>query len=539
MKSIRKYNSLSCMLHCIVLAMMLIPASALYAQNSSLTIDGPLEYLENDQTALGSQRKNDQNGRPMALFKVLAPQTSGFVFDAGAVGGFLNQESYGREIWVYVPSKCQELSISHEKFGSLIFELPALREGGVYQMKLNIGGGRYVNITTSGSEANGATISVDGEVIGNAPIYNYYMSFSTYKVKAERGRSLGETTFEVKPAKEGEKSQMQLVVQMIDQTPHYGNVNITVAGDPNAEIIYQGQSVGTGSWTTMLKEGTHEVITRKADCDEGVTVFTVKPQTDNNVTAHAPTPHKGNLILEILPKSATVISDGRDTLDHFQQQALTVGTHQIDVMRKDYKTITRHINILHNETSTYTIELPAENYLTDTLAFYFGLGYTASKLSGLTGYVGGVWNRFDLQFSYTLGMSKSNNVYMYNHDADTGHELGSGNNYKMNAVGFSLGYQIRLTPRLGITPQIGYLSQMLSASVIEGTGKYFDGAKASNLTIGTKILAVPTKHMYLFVAPQYAIPMSKDDTFQKVADAADFSAGGISVSAGVIFNFGK
>ena len=88
--------------------------------------------------------------------------------------------------------------------------------------------------------------------------------------------------------------QMNFNVQMFDQTSHFGDVTVTV-DDPNADIIYQGERVAAGTWKTMLKEGTHEVITRKADSDDGVTLFTVRPQTQNNVKATAPTPHTGTI----------------------------------------------------------------------------------------------------------------------------------------------------------------------------------------------------------------------------------------------------
>jgi len=75
--------------------------------------------------------------------------------------------------------------------------------------------------------------------------------------------------------------------------------------------------------------------------------------------------------------------------------------------------------------------------------------------------------------------------------------------------------------------------------LIEGTTKYADGAKATSLTLGAKILGVPAHRVYVFLTPELAIPISKDDTFDKAAKAGNFSAGGFSVSLGVLLNFGK
>lgn len=102
-----------------------------------------------------------------------------------------------------------------------------------------------------------------------------------------------------------------------------------------------------------------------------------------------------------------------------------------------------------------------------------------------------------------------------------------------------LGYQFRLIPRLSITPQVGYMHQMLSASAMEGSDKFADGAAAQSLSFGVKVIGVPVQHLYFFVAPEYALPIKKDSTFGRVADAADFHAGGLSVSVGIHVNFGN
>ena len=100
-----------------------------------------------------------------------------------------------------------------------------------------------------------------------------------------------------------------------------------------------------------------------------------------------------------------------------------------------------------------------------------------------------------------------------------------------------LGYQIVLTERLGITPQIGYEAERLSGSVKDGTNLYGDGASASCISLGAKLLWAPIQRLYLFANPAFSIGASKDDNFKKIEDNSDISAGGFMMSLGAIFNF--
>ena len=508
------------------------------AMKAQLTVDN-FEQRINDQSGMATNiTVRDPNGDRCALIKVYAPQVDGFSFYGGVTSGFLTTETHGNEIWVFAPSSAQSITISHALFGRVEYEYPvALGKGSTYELLLNVGSGRFVNINSTGTTE--ARVTIDGKYVGVTPIYNHYMPYGKYQVVAEKERFEGRTEIEVVAKKKGDGNQQSFNIQMIDQTPHYGDVTVTVADDPNAEIFFQGERVGAGSWKSMLKEGTHEVITRKSDCNDAVTIFTVKPQTQNDIKADAPVPHTGNIQIYTRPRNVTATYDGENSVDLTSIQVLPVGTHQFTISRKGYVTANPNILVRHNETTVDTIALEPINYLKNKWAFYFGVGYTLSSLSGLTTYAGAVWNSIDAQLSYTLGMGKSEKVHMYSNVYGEGHDLKSVNDYKMNSFALRVGYQIRLVPRLGITPQVGCMAQILSSNLIEGNTKYADGAKATCLTFGAKILGVPAHRVYVFLTPELAIPLSKDDMFDKVAKAGNFSAGGFSVSLGVILNFGK
>ncbi len=102
----------------------------------------------------------------------------------------------------------------------------------------------------------------------------------------------------------------------------------------------------------------------------------------------------------------------------------------------------------------------------------------------------------------------------------------------MNSFALKVGYQFALSMRVGITPQLGYLSQMLKSS-----GKYGDGANCGCYTIGAKLLIAPVPHLCLLINPEFAIPTQKSDTYKGIVDVAGFSEGGFYAHAGILINF--
>jgi len=485
------------------------------------------------QMDTNTSKEKDQNGAYCALIKITVPPLEGqFHFDGGALG-VRKIERFGNEIWIHVPYRAESVTISHPQFSNKVeFEYPVtLKKGTNYEILLTVDGGRFVIINTLGAEH--ANVAVDGVARGTSPVINLFLPYGRHTASGIKDRFEGSMEFIVE---EGSTTQ-NVFLQLTDQSVHFGQVVVTVKDDPNADIKFQNSRVAAGTWRTELREGRYEIWTTREHCDSIRTEFTVKPQQQNNIEAQAPVPHTGNLLLHVRPRGTQAIYDNNKVFDYTQgQQALTVGTHLFTFSRNGYVDKDYQLKITEKDQFiTDTIQLEPINYIKSKWAFYLGAGYTLNNLSGLTAYVGGVYQNIDLQLSYTLGLSSSKDVYNYNKE----YELLSGNTYKMNAFAARLGYQIRMIPRLGITPQVGYMQQMLVSTVSRGTGKYADGAKASCLTLGAKILAVPAHRVYLFLTPEYALEMSKDATFDKVAQAADFKAGGFSISAGVLINIGK
>ena len=481
--------------------------------------------LPNDMTAmLAGTQKEDQNGNTAALIKIVTIE-HGFTFDGGSLG-IVDTDSKPGEIWVYVPQQAQRITIAHSTFGVLRnYTYPVPIVGGrTYEMLLDIGMGRYVTVNASRTASD---IFIDGQYVGKSPVYNYYMHYGKHSVRAINGRFEGSAdTFISSNVSKETKSVVS--VDMKDMSQYYGDIDVTVDG--HADIYFANRLVGTGRWRDQLKEGTYEVETRKADCDPVKTQFTVKAQQRNTITAQPPRPHTGWLNVYTRPRNVKVTYNGSHPVDLTEVQTLPVGTYQVEFAHKGYQTLNVEYTIRHNETTRDTVELERITYV-KPLAFYFGGAFSLRTLHGITGILGAVFMRHDLQASYTFGIKKSDVVY-WNGDMNTGTQ------YKMNTISVKYGYQFPLMRQLAITPQVGWAYNFLTASAAaSGNTTYGNGAASHALSVGGKLVLVPMQHLYFFVAPEYMVALTKDTNFKAISANSNVSANGFAVHAGVLVNF--
>ena len=157
---------------------------------TQMTID---EFIYNPTDSLAAcsqyQLKN-QDGSYCAIIKVVTTD-----YDLTFIGPERVQR-FGDAILVWIPKNLHVLNISHPKLGSIDYDIPiALQEKGTYTLLLNPGGGRFVNITSRGSDK--AHITIDNQDIGETPIYNYYMPYGNHHVNATAGYYLADTLYHV------------------------------------------------------------------------------------------------------------------------------------------------------------------------------------------------------------------------------------------------------------------------------------------------------------------------------------------------------
>lgn len=482
------------------------------------------KLLENDLTAnTRGTEKPDQNGEKAALIKIQTPER-GFSFDGGMQGIVATEEHVG-EIWLYVPRRAQKLIIQHRDYGVLRdYFYPIPIEGGkTYELLVDIGTGRYATVTTAVAKAE---VFIDGEPCGTSPVRKY-LNYGRHTIKASKDRFEGEVTAAITTTEDNNEQKL-IHVDMQDMSHLYGNVTVRVAN--RADIFFNGKNMGTGEWRTQLREGSYTIETRKADCDPVQTSFRVEARGNLTVEANAPIQHTGWLNIYTRPRNVRATYNGDRPIDLSEVHTLPVGTYQLQFTRRGYDAQQKEYRVRHNQTTADTVTLMRTRYV-KPIAFYFGGAMTFRSLMGVTGIVGAVFHRHDLQLSYTFGMSESGAVYW---DGD----LNTGTKYKMQSIGVKYGYQFPLLRHLAITPQVGYYYNFLSAvAAATGNTTYGDGAASNAVSIGAKLVLVPMQHLYIFVAPEYMFALSKDNTFKAITDSGSFSADGFAVHAGLLVNF--
>ena len=416
------------------------------------------------------------------------------------------------------------LIVSHPAFGVMRdYYYPIPIDGGrTYEMLIDIGTGRYVSVA---SQVASADIYIDGTPVGKSPVYKKYLNYGSHIVRAVKDRYEGTDTIYV--SRTDEQEQRMVRVGMVDMSEHYGDVNVTV--DNKADIYFEGRNVGTGSWKTQLREGNYTVETRKADCDPEKTTFTVVARQRNDIMATPPTPYRGILRVFTRPGGVLATYNGGRAIDLTDAASMPIGTYQMEFTKRGYVTQNHDYTVLRNQLTTDTVTLQRINYIKPR-AFYFGGGYTLSALSGLTAILGGVYMNHDLQVSYSFGLSYSDVIYT------VGEAQQSGIKFRQNSLAVKYGYQFGFLSKLGIVPQIGWRYDTLSGTLEQGSVLKGDGASAQCVSLGFKLLAVPMQHVYVFLSPEYDVAVSKSETYQNIADAAGFSAGGFAVTLGVLVN---
>lgn len=503
----------------IAIILLLVAGTLMTEAQNMKVLD--FKLLETDLTANRyGTRKVDQNGETAALIKIQTPER-GFSFDGG-MQGIVASEEHAGEIWLYVPRRAQKLIIQHPDYGVLRdFYYPINIQGGkTYEMLIDIGTGRYATITSGVAKA---TIFVDGDNCGVSPVRKY-LNYGRHTIKAVKDRFEGETTTVVTTSQEPQANIQQLIqVDMQDMSHLYGDVTVTV--DNKADIFYNGQNMGTGVWKTQLREGNYTIETRKANSDPAMTSFAVVAQRQNTIKANAPVQHTGWLHVYTRPRNVKIAP-----MDVSEIQTLAVGNYQLEFSKKGYVTKNKEYTVRRNETTLDTVTLQRVTYV-KPLAFYFGGAFTLRSLSGISAFVGAVYQRHDLQASYTFGLTESDIIYW-------GGDVNTATKYKMSSIGIKYGYQFPLMRQLAITPQVGWIYNSLSANAAQsGNTVYGDGASSQALTIGAKLVIVPMQHLYFFVAPEYMFALSKDKNYETISNNSNVSSEGFAVHAGLLVNF--
>ena len=504
------------------LVLCVISCTTLCAQNMKVL---QFRELTNDLTAnLYGTSKTDDNGEVAALIKIVTTE-KGFTFDGGSLGIVATEYKAG-EIWLYVPRRAQRLTISHSSYGVLrdyVYPIP-IEGAKTYEMLLDPGIGRMMNIS---STEPGSTIYLDNDSIGVSPIVNRYVLFGHHRLAANKGYMEGEMEIDVT-----QNTAENCVIRQRNVQNEYHRVRLVAEHD--VQIMRDGQVIGSGTWEGILRNGNYVYRTHRENYDDAETFVQIDDNTPATINLNNPKPVYGFLKLHVTPVRATVKTTAGRLLSHREVISLPVGHHHLSFEASGYyDRKDEPFDIKPNQTLEDTIRLKPIDYVKST-SFYIGGGFTVASLSGASVTAGMTLFNVDVQLTYTIGMAATDDVSWY---TEANNSFYSRMNYKMNMFAARLGYQIHLTNRLAITPQVGFVAQTLSGNTVEGSGSLGDNASASSFTVGAKFVIIPTHHVGIFLMPEFGLGGKETDAFKAIADKTNLSAGGLIATAGVFFNF--
>lgn len=458
----------------------------------------------------------DQNGKKAALLKINS--TLNDLSFGGTNMGIVHTEQHPGQWWIYVPQRSQRITVQHPTYGLVEFVYPtAIDAGETYEMELNFEG-RDVSIETS---VPNAVIEVDGVTLGPSP-QNRYLAYGLHPAKARQGNMVFEGNINV--SRDGDS---RIRIEMEDERDKWGEVTINVAN--NADIWFDNKKVGVGTWTTRMPAGNYVVETRADKADPQTTAFTIIPKQEETIEAIAPIPHVGYLKLDIKPQDMTIVDGLNPVTGDPSSLTLGVGEHDFTFSREGYHPLKKTYNVRRDVESSDIIRLSPILFVKPTTVYVNGgFAFDGGK-PGVAVTLGGVIYNIDVSANYTFGFGSSKPVYWFEDESNPVYEETC--TYKVNSFAVRAGYQIIFNRKMAVTPTLGYIGQMLSSSGNKGTG-----FMCGSLGIGAKAQWVPIQHFGVFVHPEYAVPIQKDELGTKIADYSGITKGGFLLTVGISFN---
>ena len=225
----------------------------------------------------------------------------------------------------------------------------------------------FGHLQITGNDASGATLIIDGKVIGTLPlatlptlsngIHNIQIIKAKYKPYA--------TTVTI-----GDNSTA-MVTPILQ--PNFARLTFTVEGD--AEIWINDHREGRGSCQCDLELGTYRIETRKEGCRAWSRSLDVTSTVASKIALTAPQPIVGSLNITSSPMMASVNIDGQKVgetpllLDN-----IAIGTHKVEIVLNGYATWSRDITITEGQTATLDATLSKAAAVTTSTTASSGTG---------------------------------------------------------------------------------------------------------------------------------------------------------------------
>lgn len=546
MKSERIYRTMQHRLRISLWLFLLLTSLPLSAQQRLKFSIASFEPDLFDQTAMNPEHeKIDGSGNRFAIIKVTSNNPDDDLAAYRFNFGNLRHEVKERdgELWVYVQKNAKYVTISREGYQSINRHplSKAIEAGKVYTMQLSVTAapvykqmvqfevqpaGVIATILVKSSKAGSSeelfgVIDASGAVAKTLELGSY-----TYRVVSENYHT-SEGAFTLRDRTQIHKETVRLRANFAE---------VTLRVDADADIYVDGELRARRLWTGPLRAGNHQVECRQEKHRSSSQYITVEENEGRTFDLTAPSPITGVLAVTSRPLGATVTVDGRAagqtpcTIDN-----LIIGQHSIVASLANYRTETRTAELKENETTDLEIELKmnATRLYHKPTSPYFQAGLQAGSLTALTATLGTYLYNINIEASYLLGLSGSEDIYWNSTGADDNRPVVC--SYQPTAFGMKVGYGLTVNPRFRLTPQAG--ATFISAAAKDGIESKCHAVCA---TVGVRADYAVANHFGIYLAPEFGFAVKQSDLFKQLADLSSKIkgwSGGMNVRLGLCLFF--
>lgn len=530
-----------------LLAVILAVLSAISVNAQEITVTD--FYLDEHDLTANRYPVEDQNGEKCALIRVQTTQ-KGFVFDVGSAGITKVEDDKPGEIWLWVPFGIKNISIRHEKLGSLPkYSFPiAIKKARVYIMKIthekvfttNYDDSKKqklsIKITpsTANLSINGMSVPINknGEAIMD-------MAYGEFAYKVEAARFYPEEGLVTV-----DDTHKTLVVNNLK--PIMGKLSVTTY-PLNAKVaLADGRSIERSSIEPVaLQIGEYEVT---------VSANGYKPETKTiTITENQTTEAKINLSqtadyrFTSTPNSATIYVNNNEIGETPITKTFTTGTYTIKATKPGYKDFEQQMHLSSSEPEVFVLLKKIYNYRDE---LYIEANLRAGAMTGMGLTFGGYKNDINVEIAYYHGFGKSEDIYWCD-DVTWPRKCTYSPKSNLSLKG---GYGIPLATRYRITPQTGIFytrlandvdksfkpSSSISSTYFNKGSKFASGASSTSLIIAARLSAAFNEQFAVSFTPEYLIGIKKSDGFEKLADVSSKIkkwSTGLNVKLGLVVFF--
>ena len=488
--------------------------------------------------------KIDGSGARYAIIKVTTDNPDDklkeYNFNFGNLKSIV--EEHDGELWVYVQKNAKMVTISRNGYITINkYDLNTTVDAGkTYVLKLSVARPvvytQMVQFVVSPSNT-GAVVTVKSSKQNSQE-----EMFGTTDATGSVAKALGLGTYTYKViannyhTTEGRftlNDRTKTYKEAVTLRANFSEVTLKVNSD--ADIYLNNEMKGTRTWTGALRAGTYLVECRQLSHTPSSQYITVTENDSRTFNLDLPTPITGTLALTSSPLGAKINIDGKDYgVTPANINDLLTGSHVITISSDGYQSSSKTVIIQENQTTALNIamnriysqvEKPRQQIRerqdevikhveqkistsnTPSISGYIQPAVQAGTMMGYGGNVGIYISNFNAEVFVTATMSKES-VSLYSTSGSSSSDL----DLSGLIIGGKVGYGIKVSPLVRITPQIG-----LGSLSIKG-----DDLSTSVLcaTAGVRIEFALAKNFGISLTPEGQFAVGKQDIYESLTDVS-------------------